>query len=89
MSVRSTNVYEERSLGVFEAEDDVEPDGTAGAQAVAKYLGWHARRQLAFGGLCLAGRVFVLGGEDIDLGPAGLQTSGGSLLVCGWFVSSR
>jgi hypothetical protein len=88
MSVRSTNVYEERSLGVFEAEDDVEPDGTAGAQAVAKYLGWHARRQLAFGGLCWPGRGFVLG-EDIDLGPAGLQTSGGSLLVCGWCVSLR
>jgi len=48
MSVRSTNVYEERSLGVFEVEDEVEPEEAAGAQAVAKYLGWHARRQLAF-----------------------------------------
>jgi hypothetical protein len=49
MSVRSTNVYEERSLGVFEGEEE-EPDGTAGGDAVVKYLGWHARRQLAFGG---------------------------------------
>lgn len=47
MSVRSTNVYEERSLGVFEGEEE-EPDGTTGGDAVVKYLGWHARRQLAF-----------------------------------------
>ncbi|ORY31209.1 cation transport protein-domain-containing protein [Naematelia encephala] len=49
LSVRSTNVYEEKSLGLFneEEDDEWEPD-EKGAQAVAKYLGWHARRQLAF-----------------------------------------
>lgn len=45
MSVRSTNVYEERSLGLFEEpdgedEDEEEMTGKRGATAVAKYLGW-------------------------------------------------
>ena len=43
MSVRSTNVYEERSLGLFNGsggmDDDLEPEDK-GPQAVAKYLGW-------------------------------------------------
>ncbi|ODO12037.1 hypothetical protein I350_00821 [Cryptococcus amylolentus CBS 6273] len=50
LSVRATNVYEEKSLGLFDEEvedDDVSEEGE-GAQAVAKYIGWHARRQLAF-----------------------------------------
>ncbi|WVQ97343.1 hypothetical protein IAU59_004454 [Kwoniella sp. CBS 9459] len=49
LSVRATNVYEEKSLGLFgeEEEDDIGTEGE-GAQAVAKYIGWHARRQLAF-----------------------------------------
>lgn len=49
MSVRSTNVYEERSLGLFhDDEDEAFDENEKGPQAVAKYLGWHARRQLAF-----------------------------------------
>lgn len=48
LSVRSTNVYEERSLGVFTEDDEDYETDEKGAQAVAKYLGWHARRQLAF-----------------------------------------
>lgn len=55
MSVRATNVYEERSLGLFDDEDSDEEDEEEaeaserkGAHAVAKYVGWHARRQLAF-----------------------------------------
>lgn len=64
MSVRSTNVYEERSLGLFEDIDEEAVEaaltGQQGATAVAKYLGWQcvyfqlrpanpsARRQLAF-----------------------------------------
>ncbi|KAL1410029.1 hypothetical protein Q8F55_004031 [Vanrija albida] len=51
MSVRATNVYEERSLGLFEGEEEEEEpeeNDEEGAHAVAKYLGWHARRQLAF-----------------------------------------
>lgn len=52
MSVRSTNVYEERALGLYEDDEDEDGEGefdkSQGPQAVAKYLGWHARRQLAF-----------------------------------------
>jgi Trk-type K+ transport system membrane component len=49
LSVRSTNVYEERSLGLFSDEQEEDFDERAkGPHAVAKYLGWHARRQLAF-----------------------------------------
>jgi len=42
LSVRATNVYEERSLGLFNDEDDSDYETTdeKGAQAVAKYLGW-------------------------------------------------
>ncbi|WWC86168.1 uncharacterized protein L201_001041 [Kwoniella dendrophila CBS 6074] len=49
LSVRATNVYEEKSLGLFgEEEDDEYGTEGEGAEAVAKYIGWHARRQLAF-----------------------------------------
>ena len=42
LSVRSTNVYEERSLGLFDDPEEEEYESTdeKGAQAVAKYLGW-------------------------------------------------
>jgi hypothetical protein len=44
LSVRATNVYEEKSLGLFdEDEENTEDDtvyGEKGAQAVAKYVGW-------------------------------------------------
>lgn len=41
LSVRSTNVYEERSLGLFDDEEEEEfQTDEKGAQAVAKYLGW-------------------------------------------------
>ena len=55
--MRSTNVYEERSLGIFEDEnDDIEneADYPATDSRVAiwgRYLSRHARRQLAFGAL--------------------------------------
>ncbi|EJD53027.1 TrkH-domain-containing protein [Auricularia subglabra TFB-10046 SS5] len=51
MALRSTNVYEEKSLGIYQAEEEEEPslDGeTKDREAVGKYLGWHLRRQLAF-----------------------------------------
>ncbi|KAL7414479.1 cation transport protein-domain-containing protein [Mrakia frigida] len=54
LSVRSTNVYEEKALGVFVREegytpDDPEPDskGPRG-EVFGRYLLWHARKQLAF-----------------------------------------
>lgn len=53
MSVRSTNVYEENSLGIF--EDDVEsvdenfkPVGST-ATVWSRYLALHMRKQLSFG----------------------------------------
>lgn len=61
MSVRSTNVYEEKSLGVYDESDDEDEDepnanslGGGGRVAVwGRYLAWHARRQLAFGNVPL------------------------------------
>ncbi|OCB85102.1 TrkH-domain-containing protein [Sanghuangporus baumii] len=53
LHVQATNVYEEKSLGVFEDEeeedDEAEPnvEGTKPA-SVGRYLAWHARRQLSF-----------------------------------------
>lgn len=54
-SVRSTNVYEENSLGVFNEEDSIDeenftPSGTR-ATIWSQYLGLHARKQLSFGGI--------------------------------------
>ncbi|KIR43206.1 potassium ion transporter [Cryptococcus deuterogattii 99/473] len=54
MSVRSTNVYEERALGVYEHDDldtssEDEPQFKGhGREVFSKYLMWHMRRQLAF-----------------------------------------
>ncbi|OSD00246.1 TrkH-domain-containing protein [Trametes coccinea BRFM310] len=53
MSVRSTNVYEEKSLGVFADEDDLTPEeafNTTGNRATVwgRYLAMHARKQLSF-----------------------------------------
>jgi hypothetical protein len=51
-SVRSTNVYEEQSLGIFKQEADeeetFEPSGPR-ITVWSRYLTMHARRQLAFG----------------------------------------
>ncbi|KAL6301984.1 cation transport protein-domain-containing protein [Sparassis latifolia] len=67
MSVRSTNVYEENSLGIYE-EDDDESDYEALLTSTAesrvsiwgKYLLRHARRQLAFDMWWLALSVFLI-----------------------------
>ncbi len=55
-SVRATNVYEEKSLGVFDSEEDlIEPENDeirSVDRRVAiwgKYLMRHVRRQLSFG----------------------------------------
>ncbi|KAI0049422.1 TrkH-domain-containing protein [Auriscalpium vulgare] len=57
MSVRSTNVYEEKSLGVFEEDDDEDkdiedeqdyPDSDSRVAIWGRYLARHARRQLSF-----------------------------------------
>jgi len=56
MSVRSTNVYEEQSLGVFEKHEDEDEEEAAireagergRAKIWGKYLAAHARKQLSF-----------------------------------------
>ncbi|KZT30937.1 TrkH-domain-containing protein [Neolentinus lepideus HHB14362 ss-1] len=59
MSIRSTNVYEERSLGVFEASAENETEEPQG-EIFSKYLGWHVRRQLAYDLWWLAGAVLLI-----------------------------
>ncbi|KAL0952812.1 hypothetical protein HGRIS_007037 [Hohenbuehelia grisea] len=66
LSIRATNVYEERSLGVFEAEpedEDEEPQGLeelAPRQRVGRYLGWHLRRQMSVDIWWLVWAVFII-----------------------------
>ena len=47
ISVRRTNVYEEKSLGLWGGEEDVPPDGE-GEGKDPSYVGQHLRRQLSF-----------------------------------------
>ena len=49
ISVRSTNVYEERSMGVFEEDlDDMDEEEQTAAASPTSYIAYHARKQLAF-----------------------------------------
>lgn len=52
-SVRSTNVYEERSLGIFRDDESVDEEefNPTGSRATiwSRYLAMHMRKQLAFG----------------------------------------
>ncbi|KAF8648539.1 hypothetical protein AX16_006243 [Volvariella volvacea WC 439] len=64
MSVRSTNVYEEKSLGIYPTEDytedqDFNPEG-ARSTVWSKYLTMHARKQLAFDMWWLAFALFLV-----------------------------
>jgi len=43
ISVRRTNVYEEKSLGVYGGDDDMELEGSS-----TSYVGFHLRKQLSF-----------------------------------------
>ncbi|KAH9030360.1 TrkH-domain-containing protein [Lactarius pseudohatsudake] len=66
MSVRSTNVYEERSLGIFEdEEDDIEneedyPVTDSRVAVWGRYLARHTRRQLSFDMWWLAFALFLI-----------------------------
>jgi len=66
MSVRSTNVYEERSLGIFEQDNDNienEADYPVSDSRVAiwgRYLGRHVRRQLSFDLWWIALALFLI-----------------------------
>ncbi|KAF8637169.1 hypothetical protein AX17_003073 [Amanita inopinata Kibby_2008] len=52
MSIRSTNVYEERSLGIYEESSTEETDEPGdlnqyeARERVGRYLAWHVRRQM-------------------------------------------
>lgn len=67
LSIRSTNVYEEQSLGVWEAEpedEDEEPalretQGSRG-ERIGKYFGWHLRRQVAYDIWWLVCGIFLI-----------------------------
>ncbi|GLB38209.1 putative cation transport protein [Lyophyllum shimeji] len=64
MGIRSTNVYEEQSLGIFPAEDmsEAEFEEPTGPRlnVWGRYLAMHARRQLAFDMWWLAAAVFLI-----------------------------
>ncbi|KDR65851.1 hypothetical protein GALMADRAFT_162346 [Galerina marginata CBS 339.88] len=67
LSIRTTNVYEERSLGVFEAPPDDEDEEPAdldripsGKERVGRYIGWHLRRQLSIDIWWLVWAVFLI-----------------------------
>ncbi|KAG8907172.1 low affinity potassium transporter [Tulasnella sp. 403] len=66
MSIRSTNVYEQRSLGIYQdvkAEPDVDPTlgrGRKGEVLFSKYLGMHVRRQLSYDLWWLAVAMFLI-----------------------------
>lgn len=54
MAIRSTNVYEEKSLGIYEEppeEEEEEPNNLPPLlkrrDRIGKYVGWHLRRQLS------------------------------------------
>ncbi|TFL07165.1 cation transport protein-domain-containing protein [Pterulicium gracile] len=53
MSVRSTNVYEEKSLGIYSPEEDNDTESVIDVtgdriKVWSRYLGMHARKQLSF-----------------------------------------
>jgi len=66
MSVRSTNVYEEKSLGIYNPQEEVDYDerefenGENRIEIWGKYLLRHARRQLSFDMWWLALSLFLL-----------------------------
>lgn len=53
-SIHSTNVYEEKSLGVFDEDMEEEAEFVPkveerGFASYGRYVAWHTRRQLSFG----------------------------------------
>ncbi|TFK37547.1 potassium transporter [Crucibulum laeve] len=67
MSIRATNVYEERSLGVFDVppeDEDEEPDDLNNLKTrrerIGRYLSWHVRRQMSIDLWWLVWGVFLV-----------------------------
>ncbi|GAA5925325.1 hypothetical protein JCM3775_006423 [Rhodotorula graminis] len=52
VSIRATNVYEEKSMGVYDEDFDEDPDDAEArfekSHSATQYIGYHARKQLAF-----------------------------------------
>jgi Trk-type K+ transport system membrane component len=66
ISIRTTNVYEDRSLGVFEDDTESEVEDRFAAKlklgdegrVTSSYVGYHLRKQLAFDQWWLAAALF-------------------------------
>jgi hypothetical protein len=82
MSLRSTNVYEERSLGVFKHEEEDE-EGEPQGEVFSKYLGWHVRRQLSFDLWWLAAALLIIAIIEVSASIlAGQNSSHSSATAC-------
>lgn len=66
MALRATNVYEERSLGVYNSTEQAEDEAPQG-EVFSKYLGWHIRRQLSFDLWWLVAALLVI--DIIEVSP--------------------
>lgn len=67
MSIRSTNVYEEQSLGVFEVEPEDQDEEPALRESqgsrrerIGRYFGWHLRRQVTYDIWWLVWGIFLV-----------------------------
>lgn len=64
VSIRSTNVYEEKSMGVYDEDFDDDPDEMEArfdkSHSATAYIGYHARKQLAFDLWWLALAVWLI-----------------------------
>ncbi|GAA5992419.1 hypothetical protein JCM11641_002901 [Rhodosporidiobolus odoratus] len=64
VSIRSTNVYEEKSMGVYDEDFDEDPDDVEArfdkSHSATQYIGYHARKQLAFDLWWLALAVWLI-----------------------------
>ncbi|KAF5377172.1 hypothetical protein D9615_006433 [Tricholomella constricta] len=63
MCIRATNVYEERSLGIFEDPEGDIPENLATLdvrERVGRYLGWHVRQQMAIDIWWLVSGIFIV-----------------------------
>ncbi|GEM06129.1 potassiumion transporter [Rhodotorula toruloides] len=64
VSIRSTNVYEEKSMGVYDEDFDDDPDTMEArfdkSHSATEYISYHARKQLAFDLWWLALAVWLI-----------------------------
>ncbi|GAA5879171.1 hypothetical protein JCM8547_001603 [Rhodosporidiobolus lusitaniae] len=64
VSIRATNVYEEKSMGVYDEDFDEDPDDVEArfdkSHSATQYIGYHARKQLAFDLWWLALAVWLI-----------------------------